>query len=173
MLYSTWNSPCQNTGVGSCFLLQGIFPTQGLNPRLPHCSLILYQLNHQGSPRILQWLSNLSLLQRIFSTQESNWDLLHCRQIASQATIYIPIIYVVLTETFLIAKSQCWKIKNFIPTDSSTIFIQVSCFCLKAVWRKREPRGSARWTVQELSYIFKWSSIWQAVRWLHNSFQSF
>ena len=26
-LYSPWNSPGQNTGVGSLFLLQGIFPT--------------------------------------------------------------------------------------------------------------------------------------------------
>ena len=31
-LYSPWNSPGQNTGVGSLSLLQGIFPTQGLNP---------------------------------------------------------------------------------------------------------------------------------------------
>ena len=28
-------------------LLQGIFPTQGLNPGLPHCQLILYQLSHK------------------------------------------------------------------------------------------------------------------------------
>ena len=34
-LYSSWNSPNQNTGVGSLSLLQGIFPTQGLNPGLP------------------------------------------------------------------------------------------------------------------------------------------
>ena len=34
-LHSPWNSPGQNTGVGSCYLLQGIFPTQGLNPGLP------------------------------------------------------------------------------------------------------------------------------------------
>ena len=33
-LYSSWNSPGQNTGVGSLFLHQGIFPTQGLNPGL-------------------------------------------------------------------------------------------------------------------------------------------
>ena len=31
-------------------LLQGIFPTQGPNPGLPHCWRILYQLSHQGSP---------------------------------------------------------------------------------------------------------------------------
>ena len=46
-LYSPWTFPGQNTGVGSLFLLQGIFPTQGLNPGLPHCKLILYQLSHK------------------------------------------------------------------------------------------------------------------------------
>ena len=56
-LYSPWNSPGQNTGVGSCSLLQGIFPTQGLNPGLPHCGRILYQLSHKGSPRILEWIA--------------------------------------------------------------------------------------------------------------------
>ena len=45
------NSPGKNTGVGSHFLLQGTFPTQGLNPGLPHCRWILYQLRHQGSLR--------------------------------------------------------------------------------------------------------------------------
>ena len=49
-LYNPWNSPDQNTGVGSLSLLQGIFPIQGSNPGLPHCRRILYLLNHQGSP---------------------------------------------------------------------------------------------------------------------------
>ena len=52
-LYSPWNSSGQNTGVGCVSLLQGIFPTQGSNPGLPHCRPILYQLNPKGSPRIL------------------------------------------------------------------------------------------------------------------------
>ena len=51
-LYSPWNSPGQNTGVDCLFLLQGIFPTQGSNPGLPHCRRILYQLtsNAQNCP---------------------------------------------------------------------------------------------------------------------------
>ena len=49
-LHSSWNSPGQNTGVGSLSLLQGIFPTQGSNPGLPCCRWILYQLSHKGSP---------------------------------------------------------------------------------------------------------------------------
>ena len=34
---------------GLPFFLQGIFPTQGLNPSLLHCRQILYHLSHQGS----------------------------------------------------------------------------------------------------------------------------
>ena len=49
-LYSLWNSPGRNTGVGILSLLQGIFPTQGSNPGLLHCRWILYQLRNQGSP---------------------------------------------------------------------------------------------------------------------------
>ena len=51
-LHSPWNSPGQNTGVGSCSLLQRIFPTQGLNPGLPYYKWILYQLSHNGSQKI-------------------------------------------------------------------------------------------------------------------------
>ena len=49
-LYSPWNSPGQNTGVGSLSLFQRIFPTQGSNSGFPHCRWILYQLSHKGSP---------------------------------------------------------------------------------------------------------------------------
>ena len=56
-LHSPWNSPGQNSGVDSHSLLQGIFPTQESNQGLLHCSWILYQLSHKGSPRILQWVA--------------------------------------------------------------------------------------------------------------------
>ena len=56
-LYSPWNSSGQTTGVVSRSLLQGIFPTQGSNPGLPHCRQILYQLSHQGGPGILEWVA--------------------------------------------------------------------------------------------------------------------
>ena len=46
-LYGPWNSPGQNTGVGSCSLLHGIFPTQGSNWGLLHCRWILYQLSYE------------------------------------------------------------------------------------------------------------------------------
>ena len=41
------DSSGKNTGVSCHALLQGIVPTQGSNPALPHCRRILY---HQGSP---------------------------------------------------------------------------------------------------------------------------
>ena len=56
-LHSPWNSPGQNTGVGSRTLFQGLFPIQGTNPGLPPCRWILYQLSHKGSPRILEWIA--------------------------------------------------------------------------------------------------------------------
>ena len=74
-LYSPWNSPGQNTGVNSHSLLQGIFPTQGSNPDLPHCRQILYQLSHKVSPTILEWVAYL------FSRESSwprNWTRVSC-----------------------------------------------------------------------------------------------
>ena len=52
MLFSPWDSPGKNTGVGCHAFLQGIFLTQGPNPGLLHCRQILYHLSHQGSPII-------------------------------------------------------------------------------------------------------------------------
>ena len=69
-LYSPWNSPGQNTGVGSLSLLQWIFPTQGSNPGLLHCRQILYQLSHKGSPRLLEFIAYP--FSRGFS-QPRNW----------------------------------------------------------------------------------------------------
>ena len=56
-MYSPWHSPGQNTGVGSLYFLQGIFPTQGSNPGLLHCRWILYQLSCQGSSIHLQCIN--------------------------------------------------------------------------------------------------------------------
>ena len=53
-LYSSWNSPGQNTEVGSCSLIQGIFPTQGSNPGLPHCRWFFTSLSYQGSPKVFK-----------------------------------------------------------------------------------------------------------------------
>ena len=74
-LHSPWNSPGQNTRVGSCSLIQGIFPTQESNPGLPNCGQILYQLSYQGSPRILEWVAYPF---SIGSSQPRNWTGVSC-----------------------------------------------------------------------------------------------
>ena len=53
------DSPGKITRVDRHGLLQGILPTQGLNPGLLHCRWTLYHLSHQGSPRILEFLAYL------------------------------------------------------------------------------------------------------------------
>ena len=42
------------TGVGSHSLLQGIFPSQGSKPALPHCRQILYHLSYMEDPKVAQ-----------------------------------------------------------------------------------------------------------------------
>ena len=74
-LYSPWNSLGQNTGVGSLSLLQGIFSTQGWNPCLLHCWQILYQLSHQRSSRILEWVA-YPFSSRSFRPR--NWTWVSC-----------------------------------------------------------------------------------------------
>ena len=118
---SPWNSPGQNTGVGSLSLLQGIFPTQGLNPGLSHCRQILYQLRHEGSPRILEWVAYPFSIRSSWprKTQESNQGLLHCRWILYQLS------YQGSPDSLLKVLSQCvstrisfrkydtfWSLKN-------------------------------------------------------------
>ena len=69
------NSPGQNTWVDSLSHLQGIFPTQGLNPGLLHCGWILYRLSHQGSSSILEWVA-YPFSSR--SSQPRNWTGVFC-----------------------------------------------------------------------------------------------
>ena len=66
MLLCPWNSPGKNTRVGSHFLLQEVFLTQGLNSGLPHCRQILYCLSHQESPFIYPML-DLKYVQPFFN----------------------------------------------------------------------------------------------------------
>ena len=66
-LYSPWNSPAQNTGVGSLSLLQGIFPTQGLNPDL----LNSLPAEPQGKPKNTG-VGSLSFSKG--SSQTRNWS---------------------------------------------------------------------------------------------------
>ena len=63
-LHSPWNSPGQNTGVGSLSLLQGS------NLGLSHCRRILYQLTHKGSP---SWATSWAQAESQGKLQQTNW----------------------------------------------------------------------------------------------------
>ena len=65
------------------FLLQGIFPTQGLNLPFPHWPADSLSAEPPGKPKNTG-VGSLSLLQGNFPTQKSNWGLLHCRWILYQ-----------------------------------------------------------------------------------------
>ena len=67
-LYSPWHSPGQNTGVGSLSLLQGIFPTQGLNSGLPHCRLILYSWASREAPAYVEIFPNKTTALHLLMT---------------------------------------------------------------------------------------------------------
>ena len=57
-LYSPWNSPGQNTGVGSLSLLQQIFPNPGTEPRSPSFQVVSLPAEPQGEPSLpseLKW----------------------------------------------------------------------------------------------------------------------
>ena len=65
-LYSPWNSPGQNTGVGSCSFLREMFPSQGLNPGLPHRRWFFLPAEPPGKPRCPTKKPDTKKLQKIF-----------------------------------------------------------------------------------------------------------
>ena len=109
-LYSPWNFPDQSTGMGSCSLLQGIFPTQVLNPGLLLCRQISLPAEPRGKPKNTG-VGSLTLLQRIFPTHESNQGLLHCRrilyQLSYQGSPYHAILYKGLEHQEILVWGSC------------------------------------------------------------------
>ena len=107
-LFATpWNSPGQNTGVGSRSLLQGIFPTQGSNPGLPHCRRILYQLSHKGSPGVID--KTLKVIQNVIKAKKENKSPRKLTSITagSRATIFAILRSIVRKIT---RRNYFWKI---------------------------------------------------------------
>ena len=130
------DSPGKNTGVGCHALLQGLFPTQGSNPGLPHCRWILYHLSHQVSSRILEWVAYP--FSRGFS-QPRNQTGVSCiagRIFISWATREAPI--------FL----NTWLWKNTINSHCNGFwpFIFYALICL--------------WLFSQFLFFFKWTKVW-------------
>ena len=103
-----WNSPGQNSGVGSHFLLQGIFRTQvshiagGFFTSWALPRNLYQKASLPGKPKNTG-MGSLSILQQIFPTQESNWGLLHCRWILYELSYQgspnkrIPSVYIIIS----------------------------------------------------------------------------
>ena len=65
--------PGKSTGVGCHFLLQRIFPTQGMNPGLLHCRQMLYCLSHHLSGKLRKILPIETIhVSTVYSRQESS-----------------------------------------------------------------------------------------------------
>jgi len=69
-LLRPWDFLGKSTGVGCHFLLQGIFPTQGSNPGLPHCRQMLYRLCHQDGLKL-----NIQKIKIMASGPINSWQI--------------------------------------------------------------------------------------------------
>ena len=141
---SPLNSPGQNTGVGSLSLLQGIFPTQGLNPGLLHYCQILYQLSHKGSPRILSWVA-YPFSSR--SSQPRNWTGVSC--IAGG-----------FFTNWAIREAQKWLYHFTFPTEKhggSAGYTSLPIFSLVRVFKFSHSRGCVGTSCYDLNlHFFIW-----------------
>ena len=147
-LYSPWNSPGQNTGVGSPSLLQEIFPTQGPNPGLPQCRRIFFtnwatrEAKNTGG-------GSLSLLQQISLTQKLTQGLLHCRRI----------LYPLSSQAGLMSFRTDWfdlfavqgTLKSLLQHNSKASILQYSAFFMVQLSHPYTATGKTkaltRWTL--------------------------
>ena len=67
------DSPGKNTGVGCHALLQGIFPTQGLNLGFPHCKQISLKSEPWGKPSVSTYITFINLLEGGNGRKSANW----------------------------------------------------------------------------------------------------
>ena len=125
-LYSPWNSPWQNMGVGSLSLLQGIFPIQGSNPGL----LLLYQLSHQGSPRILKWVLIPSPADLPDPGIEPGFPALHVDSLPSMFTVNMCAFLVTQLCLTLCDPMDCGPPGSSVHGDSPGKNIGVGCHAL-------------------------------------------
>ena len=101
------DSPGKNTGEGCHSLLQGIFPTKGLNLGLLHCRQILYCLSHWGSP-MYDKSSCIKILQCFLLPQSSGpWAVLPVQfpleaTLALSLKLYAPTTQAPLCSLFLL-----------------------------------------------------------------------
>ena len=145
VLYSPWNSPVQNTGVLSCSLLQGIFPTQGSNPGLPHCRRILYHWSTREAP------STSNVLQSFWQAKKKKYHYVFWNVLEGLLVLFLGTTILMMKATWaqlIILQSLFWcaiyklyekccgstemKMKNFIKAvintrEGNSTPLQYSC----------------------------------------------
>ena len=117
-----WDFPDKDTGAGCHFLLQGIFSTQELNPRLPHCRHILHCLSHQGSPTIkrMQWLKFVIYPKELQELAVRNSHTAHAR-------CFPPLCIWRILE---LGEYNIWEKWGICPCSDGVAFLKPLRFCL-------------------------------------------
>ena len=173
-LYSPWNSPGQNTGVGSLSLLQGFFPTQGLNPGStePRSLTLLTDslpAEPQRNPENIG-VGSLSCLQVIFPTQQSNRGLLHCRWILYQLS------YQGNSFSFLVDDNSILSVSRPKASASSLFphFLSQLTFNLSEFYFKNICRGFPLWSSGwDATLPMKGAWVWSLFRELDPTYRNY
>ena len=138
-LLCPWDFPGKNTGVGCHFLLQKIFPTQGLNPGLPYCRQTLYRLSHQGSPTAklqlsfiwrakdsIPWRHNLSWFPLFICFVSSPLSLPYANWASQEGGVFVPPkVFTLVCGFSFVLFSQAFPFLCFLATailDSFPLF---------------------------------------------------
>ena len=108
-----WDFPGKDSGVGCHFLLQGIFPTQGLNPGLLHCRQIPYHQNHQGSPELCLLRANYKVMGRFSTVWRAG----------------MPNLHIVQGELYCVLCSELSKWTISCCPDTTLFFLPHFCLC--------------------------------------------
>ena len=113
------DSPGKNTGMGCHAAIQGIFPTQGSNPGLPHCRRTVPS-KPPGNPWILQWVAYP--FSRWSSWPRNQMSLLHYRWILHQLSYQgspelILFISTLVSITLLVPGYSLWNLVQCIISD--------------------------------------------------------
>ena len=136
-LYSPWNSPGQNTGVGCHAVLQPIFPLQELNPGLLHCRRVLYQLSYSADSTVtFGWIITLSGYTTFvfpFIFWGTWWGFLHLAIVNSPAmNIHVHVFAGIsifscrIQDPMIILHLTFWRTAKLFPTVAAPFYIPIS-----------------------------------------------
>ena len=113
--YNPWNSLGQNTWVGSLSLLQGIFPTQGLNPGFPHCRWILYQMRHKGSPCLPEGTCNSYSISMKIGMSDRQKEVTRAKHLLKRKSSFVSWIFI----ECLLCAQHCDRSGDILVTKDS------------------------------------------------------